>query len=60
MSNAVRVRSAGYLTQEITAGKHVLLADEPKEDGGADDKGKGRGHPWRVAPLLGTLRSPGP
>ena len=36
MSNAVEVRSRGYLTQEVRAGKHVLAADEPKEDGGAD------------------------
>lgn len=36
MSNAVRVRSRGYLTQEIEAGKHRLTADEPKEDGGRD------------------------
>ena len=36
MSNAVEVRSQGYLTQEVRAGEHVLAADEPKEDGGED------------------------
>src|SRR5687768_14393027 len=36
MTNAVVVRSRGYLTQEVRAGKHVLAADEPEEDGGAD------------------------
>src|SRR6266542_2689673 len=36
MSNAVRVKSAGGLTQKIEAGRHHLTADEPKEAGGAD------------------------
>ena len=36
MSNAVRVKSAGGLTQKIEAGRHHLTADEPKDAGGAD------------------------
>src|SRR5215208_7377113 len=36
MSNKVTVRSAGFLSQEIEAGRHRLEADEPKEVGGAD------------------------
>ena len=36
MSNAVRVQSAGYLTQEVVAGRHRLVADEPAADGGSD------------------------
>ena len=36
MSNAVDVRSQGFLTQEVRAGQHTFSADEPKEDGGAD------------------------
>ncbi|HEU5317435.1 MAG TPA: OsmC family protein [Chloroflexota bacterium] len=36
MSNAVRVRNQGYLTQGIEAGRHRLTADEPKQDGGQD------------------------
>jgi putative redox protein len=32
----VIVSSAGYLKQEITAGKHRLIADEPREAGGSD------------------------
>ena|SRR5688572_31441751 len=36
MSSAIEVRSKGYLTQEVRAGNHLLAADEPKEDGGAD------------------------
>jgi uncharacterized OsmC-like protein len=32
----VIVSSIGYLKQEITAGKHKLIADEPREVGGSD------------------------
>jgi putative redox protein len=32
----VIVASIGYLTQEITAGRHRLIADEPLESGGSD------------------------
>jgi putative redox protein len=32
----VVVSSAGYLRQEITAGPHHLIADEPAEAGGSD------------------------
>jgi uncharacterized OsmC-like protein len=35
-SNAVRVKSAAWLTQEIDAGRHRLVADEPEGAGGAD------------------------
>ena len=33
----VIVSSDGYLKQQITAGRHNLIADEPKEAGGTDD-----------------------
>jgi uncharacterized OsmC-like protein len=33
----VIVTSAGYLKQEITAGKHKLTADEPLDAGGSDE-----------------------
>jgi uncharacterized OsmC-like protein len=33
----VIVSSTGYLKQEIRAGKHVLIADEPLEAGGTDE-----------------------
>ena len=33
----VIVSSVGYLKQEITAGKHKLIADEPREAGGTDE-----------------------
>jgi putative redox protein len=32
----VIVSSVGYLTQEITAGRHKFIADEPREVGGSD------------------------
>jgi putative redox protein len=32
----VIVASTGYLAQEITAGRHTLIADEPLEFGGSD------------------------
>jgi putative redox protein len=32
----VIVSSEGYLKQRITAGNHVLIADEPREAGGSD------------------------
>jgi putative redox protein len=32
----VTVSSDGFLTQEITAGNHTLVADEPREAGGTD------------------------
>ena len=32
----VIVSSTGYLKQEITAGRHKLIADEPAEAGGSD------------------------
>lgn len=32
----VIVSSNGYLRQEITAGNHTLIADEPREAGGGD------------------------
>jgi len=32
----VIVSSIGYLKQEITAGRHKLVADEPREAGGSD------------------------
>lgn len=35
--NEVIVSSSGYLKQEITAGRHALIADEPVEFGGADE-----------------------
>lgn len=33
----VIVSSVGFLKQEITAGNHRLVADEPKEAGGSDE-----------------------
>lgn len=33
----VIVTSVGYLKQEISAGKHKLIADEPLEAGGSDE-----------------------
>ena len=33
----VIVHSVGFLKQEITAGNHRLVADEPKEAGGSDE-----------------------
>ena len=33
----VIVSSIGYLKQEIRAGKHVIIADEPVQDGGTDE-----------------------
>jgi uncharacterized OsmC-like protein len=33
----VIVSSVGYLKQEISAGKHKLIADEPREAGGTDE-----------------------
>jgi putative redox protein len=32
----VIVSSIGYLKQQITAGEHTLIADEPREAGGSD------------------------
>jgi putative redox protein len=35
--NEVIVSSSGYLKQEITAGRHAFIADEPVEFGGTDE-----------------------